>query len=139
MLRSWKIGSAFGIGVYIHPTFWVLPLFAVLQVGSAGLPLVVLTLALLGAAMGCVVLHEFGHALAARGFGIRTRDITLYPIGGVARLERMSNRPLEELLIALAGPAVNVVIAGFLLPFVLPSNLPGLGFLIHGESALGVF
>lgn len=137
MLRSWKIGSAFGIGVYIHTTFWILPLFAVLRVWEAGLGLIVLTLALLAAAVGSVILHEFGHALAARGFGIRTRDITLYPIGGVARLERLSDQPIQELLIALAGPAVNVAIAGLLLPFVALG--PGLGFLVQGDSALGVF
>ena len=115
MWRSWKLGSAFGIGVYVHWSFLLVPLFAFLsqvQLGTVGQGAFVA--ALVFCMFGCILLHEFGHALMARVFGIGTRDITLYPIGGVARLDRLSERPREELLIALAGPAVNCVIAGFL-------------------------
>jgi len=138
MFRSWKIGTAFGIGVHIHPTFWLLPLIYAVHEMSKGLEFVTLALAVLAGVMACVVLHEFGHALMARYFGIRTRDITLYPIGGVARLERLSERPIEELLIALAGPAVNVVIAVLLLPLVVLTNR-GLGLLDWTGPGVGIF
>jgi Zn-dependent protease len=108
MSRSWKIGRAYGIDIFIHWTFLLLPVWILLtQTGSAAL----LSLALVTAMFGCVVLHELGHALTARHFGIGTRDITLYPIGGVARLDSVGNKPAEEFWIAVAGPAVNVVIA----------------------------
>ena len=112
MNLSWKLGRAAGIDVFLHPTFLLIFL---LPGVAAQLPLVL-------AAFGCVLLHEFGHALAARRFGIGTADITLYPIGGVARLTRMPRAPGVELLIALAGPAVNLVIAAALYPLALASD-----------------
>ncbi len=113
MVPSWKLGRAFGIDLFIHWTFWLLPAWVAL-VSPGGATELGLNLAVVAAAFGCVLLHELGHALCARRFGITTRDITLYPIGGVARLERMAEKPSEELWIALAGPAVNVAIAVFL-------------------------
>src|SRR5271165_2522195 len=102
MRMSWKLGRVAGIDLFVHPTF----LFLFLPALSTGMS----PLFLVGI-FGCVVLHELGHALMARRFGIGTRDITLYPIGGVARLQRMPRAPGAEFMIALAGPAVNFVIA----------------------------
>lgn len=124
MFRSWKIANAFDIGIYVHSTFLLLPAWVVLSNwGVAPFLWVIYSLVLLGAVFGCVVLHELGHALMARQFGIATRDITLYPIGGVARLERMSEEPLEEIWIALAGPAVNVVIAALLVMLLMAGGM----------------
>ena len=116
MRWSWKIGEFAGIGVYIHATFWLLILFILYTHWSQGHSLAA-TLAgvvFIFAIFLCVVLHEFGHALTARKYGIRTRDITLLPIGGLARLERMPEDPHQELWVAAAGPAVNMVIAAAL-------------------------
>jgi Zn-dependent protease/predicted transcriptional regulator len=127
MKWSTKLGTFAGIDVYVHTTFFILLIwvgFAHWQMErsiGAALAGVAFILAL----FACVVLHEFGHALTARRFGIRTRDITLLPIGGLARLERMPDEPVQELWVALAGPAVNVVIAAAL--FVVLQGLGTLG------------
>ncbi|HEX4696058.1 MAG TPA: site-2 protease family protein [Candidatus Udaeobacter sp.] len=101
-----------GIQVRIHITFLLLIAWLAFgyyaQGGSAVAASRMIFILLL---FLCVVLHEFGHAFAAKAFGINTPDITLLPIGGVARLERMPEEPVQELIIAVAGPLVNVVIA----------------------------
>jgi Zn-dependent protease len=114
MLRSWHLGKLFGIDVYVHWTFLLLIVFVMLGQIDGGIPAAVEMGALVVAVFGCVLLHEVGHALMARRFGVPTLDITLYPIGGVARLARLGEKPLEEFWIAVAGPAVNVAIAALL-------------------------
>jgi len=115
MRWSFRIARISGIEVKIHVTFLLLlAWFAWMDwqaggLAAAGQGTVFILLLFL-----CVLLHEFGHAFAARMYGIRTPDITLLPIGGVARLERMPEKPSQELVVAVAGPAVNVVIALFL-------------------------
>lgn len=112
-MSGWKVGRIAGIDVKLHWTFllllgWIAVSFAMQGDGIAS---ALWGSALLVSVFGCVLLHELGHALAARPFGIKTRDITLLPIGGLARLDRMPRDPKQELWIAIAGPLVNVVIA----------------------------
>jgi Zn-dependent protease len=114
MKWSFKLGRILGIDVHIHYTFLLLLGFIGLAHWMAGRSLVFALVGLLFflGLFVCVLLHEYGHALAARKYGIATRDITLLPIGGLARLERMPEKPSQELVVALAGPLVNVIIAG---------------------------
>jgi Zn-dependent protease len=116
MFGSLSFGKLFGIDFYVHGTFWLLPLIVFVQGAASGdTSGATFDVAVLLAVFGCVALHEVGHALAAKWYGIGTRDITLYPMGGVARLERMPERPWHEIVVALAGPAVNVAIAAGIL------------------------
>lgn len=134
MAMSLKLGRILGIDVYIHATFWLLLAFVGFSDYSR-------THDVMGAVAGmvfilalfvCVVLHEYGHALTARRYGIQTRDITVLPIGGLARLERMPSDPRQELVVALAGPAVNVIIALLLGIYLAATG----GFVQSAESAV---
>ena len=111
MTWSFPIGRLFGTELRVHATFFLL----LLWIGAAaymegGTPAAVENILFVVALFACVVAHEFGHALTARRYGIKTPDVTLLPIGGMARLERMPEKPLQEITVALAGPAVNIVI-----------------------------
>lgn len=133
---KWKLGRLAGISVYVHWSFWILPAWILLSTirGGSGLVAGLLAVIFVFAIFGCVVLHELGHALMARHYRIGTRNITLYPIGGVASLERMPTRPSQELAIALAGPAVNVAIAAVLFAVAL---LAGFGSLVPAGDVIG--
>ena len=113
MRSSIRLFTMFGIPVHLHWTFGLIFIYAFYIGNSQGagwlgtLWIVGLFIAL----FGCVLLHEFGHSLTARRFGVHTQDIILTPIGGIARLERMPDRPVQEFWVAVMGPVVNVLIA----------------------------
>lgn len=118
MHKKWSLslGKVAGIKVFIHWTFFILIGWIFLmhfRMGhgfSEGFSGMLFILAI----FACVVLHEFGHSLTAKRFGVQTNDISVYPIGGIASLESMPSKPSHELQVALAGPAVNLIIAGLL-------------------------
>src|SRR5262252_5850135 len=118
MSWSLNIGTIAGTAVRVHVTFllflgWI---FAASWV-AGGADAAWQGLAFLVLLFACVVAHEFGHIFTARAFGVSTPDVTLLPIGGVARLERIPEEPYQEFLVAIAGPLVNVAIALILLGF----------------------
>ena len=109
---SVNIGSIAGTVIRLHVTFllflgWIF--FA--SYASGGAEAAFNSLAFMLLLFACVVAHEFGHIFMARRFGVTTPTVTLLPIGGVAQLERIPEKPCEEFLVAIAGPPVNVVIA----------------------------
>ncbi|MDH3698632.1 MAG: site-2 protease family protein, partial [Flavobacteriaceae bacterium] len=121
MKGSLNLGRVAGIKIEVHWTFVLLLIWVVfLDVQRGGTTAsALMNIALILFLFVCVVMHELGHSLTARKFNIATKKITLLPIGGVASIEKMPENPTQELLVALAGPAVNVVLA-FLLYLVVP-------------------
>ena len=111
-MGSIKIAKVFGIPVFIHWSFGLLFIWIayLTMINGLGMKFFLWYSALFIGIFVCVVLHEFGHALTARRYGVKTRDIILSPIGGIARLERLPEKPWHEFLVAIAGPLVNVFI-----------------------------
>lgn len=121
MRGSFQIAKFFGIPVFVHWSFglifaWIFYLGYSNEWNWTSISVAV---AFVLALFVCVVMHEFGHALMARRFGVKTRDIILSPIGGVARLDRLPEKPMQEFYVAIAGPLVNIGIILLLLPYLL--------------------
>jgi Zn-dependent protease len=136
MRWSLHLAKVAGIDVKLHVTFLLfLGFIGFSYYFAGGLAAAAEALLLVCSVFACVVLHEFGHALTARRFGILTPDITLLPIGGVARLERMPEHPSQEIAVAIAGPLVNVVIAAVLWVIVGLSGMPDPGAIEHAGGS----
>lgn len=113
MKGSFKLGKVAGIGIFIHWTFSLIILFIIFMNYRAGqnTTQIIWSVVFILCIFITVLLHELGHALAAKNYNIKTKDITLLPIGGLARLERIPEKPIEELIVAFAGPLVNIALA----------------------------
>lgn len=116
MKGSIQIAKFFGIPVQVHWTFTLIFVYVFYEGMGNSMSWTEMgwVMAFVLALFACVVLHEFGHALTARRFGVDTRDIILSPIGGVARLDRLPEQPMHEFLVAIAGPMVNIAIGALL-------------------------
>src|SRR5215204_979500 len=138
---SFKIGRAFGIDVKVHWSFFLLPAFlgylAYRDSGSFVDALV--TVGIVVALFFCVLLHEFGHSLVAIRLGSEVQDITLLPIGGLARMKSLPEKPIDEVKVAVAGPLVNVVLAPvfFGLALIFSGNLSVPTDILSGVGSLG--
>ena len=118
MKSAFRLLRVAGIDIKVHFTFFLILVLGAFQWSNYGPSGAAFGVLLMMALFACVVLHELGHSLVAQRLGVEVREIVLLPIGGVAMLSRMPRRPLHELLIAVAGPLVNVVIAGALLAWI---------------------
>ncbi len=135
MMRSFTVGQIQGIDVKVHPTFALVLVWVIWEWGnrSGGIPTILFGLVLVGLVFACVLMHEVGHAAMAQHFGIKVHDITLVPIGGIARIEQNPSTGSSEILIALAGPAVNVAIAVALAPVLVLIGL------VQGADTFGTY
>jgi len=126
VLRIVSMGKLAGIDIRVHPTVIFAALWIIWEFGIRsrdGWPGASYGLLLLVLVIGCVVLHELGHSFMAREYGSGVRDITIYPLGGAAYIERMPSDPRAEAAVTIAGPLVNVAIAASLLPIVVAVGL----------------
>ena len=116
MKGSFRLGSFAGIGLYVHWTFFILPAWIALSAYNQGYDTVTIgwNVLFILAIFACVTMHEYGHALVAKAYGFKTKNITLLPIGGLANMESIPDNPRQEFNIAIAGPLVNIVIGGLL-------------------------
>ncbi|MBI4859643.1 MAG: site-2 protease family protein [Candidatus Riflebacteria bacterium] len=131
MNRSWNLGRLFGIRIAVHATFVLILAFAALEGALVGGPIgAAVQLLLVPVLFSFVVAHELGHVFMARRFGVETDEILILPVGGVARLHRELDRPGDEILVALAGPAVNMALATLLVPLWIAAGA-GPGLLAH--------
>jgi Zn-dependent protease/CBS domain-containing protein len=140
MSWSFRLGTILGIPIRIHFTFLViLGLLAINEASLSGVLAGLSSLLFIVLLFGCVLLHELGHCVVARRFGVLIASITLYPIGGIAAFTEIPRQPMREILIAIAGPMVNFIIAGGLfLGVELLSPGPRLPIsILHGGDFLG--
>src|SRR4028119_1742844 len=141
MGSSFKVGRAFGIDIKVHWTFFLLlAFFAFLGFQNSGSLLAALvTIGVVVALFLCVLLHEFGYSLVAQRLGIEVPDITLLPIGGLARLKTLPEKPADEVKIAIAGPLVNVALAPFFFlgAFALGADLLRPVNVLEGAASVG--
>ncbi|MBN2714235.1 MAG: site-2 protease family protein [Deltaproteobacteria bacterium] len=130
MNLSWKIFTAFGIPVRLHISMLLIPILAYSFAGDTGALGWLLVLALAVLLFGSILLHELGHALTGRRYGVHTEDIVLTPIGGMARMRSIPQRPKPEIVIALAGPLVSFALMGAFHGMAIGANsVPSLGLL----------